>query len=545
MSNWLAITWEDDRIRLLSSRVHHGTVTFDHAAVLKVPQKVELGQIPDSVQSEFDDFIRKAKLAKAEVVVLMSRSEVEVRPMVFPPVPIEELPELVRFQAGKEFNAYDPHSPLDFAVTNKLEDVSRSTLFPVVNEASLRKISDKSPQTAPRHVLASTIRQEQFLKIQRFAEQSGLTLRHIGLKPCESVFLLRQSPQFLQEKAVLLLELDHRETSQTVLYHGEPVFMRAPKIASPEDIENDDFAARLIAELKRTRIAVRNEIQGVTVDEVILCGAGPSMNRLAEKLARGLEVEVKTFDPWAGLNLSNQLKKRCEDEPFRAPERFAALIGALLRAGKSIPNDIDFCNPKKRPEPAGYRQLITASLALGFILLVLFLGYGYFNRTSLEREIKTLSATKLELEKTAKITATRRTQLTAIEDWLADHVNWFEQLAWLSRKAPPAQEMILNELVLNANKRGSMTLKAMLRDSSVVQPMENSLHDEKHDVQTGEKGEVKGNSQYHFRFNLSVYLSSSSSASSRASNSNEGQQTLPSEPEQVIEPPEPPESTEP
>jgi hypothetical protein len=66
--------------------------------------------------------------------------------------------------------------------------------------------------------------------------------------------------------------------------------------------------------------------------------------------------------------------------------------------------------------------------------------------------------------------------------------------------------MIVTELTLGANRGGSMTLKTLVRDSSVVSPMEERLRDDKHEVKTGEKGEVKGNPLYGFRFDLSIAM---------------------------------------
>lgn len=509
MPNWLSITWENDRLLLLTARVQNGSATFERAAALK-PGNDARKESP-SLKKRLEEFIREHRLAKAETIVLLSRSEVEVRPMLFPPVPVEELPDLVKFQASKEFNGYDGAAPLDFFITNKLDNVSRSTLFPAVRAVGRQKDGGQATPVStgsPKHLLASTIRGETFRKIRQFCEELNLNLRRVVLRPCEAAYLLRQRKEFNQQRTVLLVELDTTETSQAVLFQGEPVFLRSPKISCPEDVGAADFAARLVAELKRTRIAVRNEIQGVTVDEVVLCGVGRRFEALARQVSEAMEIPVKTFDPWEGLSRSGDLK----NPQLESSERFAALLGATVRAGKGESSDIDFCNPKKRPEPVGHRQVVTGVLAACFFLLVCATCFGFYYRTNLADEVKKLSAQKVALDKTAKTVAVERSQLKAIDDWLADDANWFDQLAWLSRNTPPSQDMILNRLTLSANRGGSMTLESLVRDSSVVSPMEERLRDENHDVKTGEKGEFKGNLQYGFRFNLTVFLSKSAGA---------------------------------
>lgn len=532
MANWLSITWENDRLMLLSARIHNGSATFDRAAELKLQSNIDVppddspsdsGESADwrtkrsttpSLKKQLEEYIRKNRLGKAETVVLLSRADVEVRSMLFPPVPVDELPDLVKFQASKEFNSYDPSSPLDYFITNKLENVSRSTLFPAIRAGKQGKADARTSASggAPKHVLASTLRSDVFQKIQKFCDDLNLSLRRIVLRPCEAAYLLRRKNTFNPERTVLFVELDANETSQTVLYQGEPVFMRSPKISCPEDVGNPDFAARLIAELKRTRIAVRNEIQGVTVDQVVLCGVSKGFGELAGQVSKGLDVPVLTFDPWEEISCGAELKKELTEKRAEPIERFAPLIGATIRAGKGDASEIDFCNPKKRSEPVGRRQLVTAAVATVLFLVLGAVGYGYFYQSSLIKENGRLSNQKTALERTAQTVGVQRVQLKAIEDWLADDVNWFEQLGWLSRNAPDSRDMILNEIVLNANHGGSMGLKTLVRNSSIVSPMEERLRDDHHDVKSSEKGEVKGNPLYGFRFNLSVFLSKESAA---------------------------------
>jgi hypothetical protein len=492
MSNWVAITWENDRLLFLAAAVHNGSATFEHAVSL-------------NSKDQLKEFVQKYRLAKSEMVVVLSRADVEVRPMVFPPVPVDELPDLVKFQATKEFNGYDAAAPLDFFITNKLENVSRSTLFPAIRTSSKKSGTDEITGS-PKHLLASTLRIGTLRKIQEFCEELNLTLRRVVLRPCETAYLWRHTPGFDPNRAVLLVELDTGETSQAVLFQGEPVFMRSPKISCPDDVSTSDFAARLIAELKRTRIAVRNEIQGVTVDEVILCGVGTNFESLAKQVANGLEIHVKTFDPWQGIRCSGTLQKN----PPEKPERFASLIGTILQSTKNESSNIDFCHSKKRREPTGHRQLLTGVLAAALLCLIGLIAFGFYSHTALTSEVKTLTTKLNALKKTAETVTEQRNQLNAIDTWLADNVDWFEQLDWLSRKMPSAQEMILTELTFSANNGGSMNLRSLLKDFSVVSPMEEQLRDDKHVIKPGEKGTSSGNPQYGFRYDLSIFLSKKS-----------------------------------
>ena len=480
MAAWVAIIWENDRLLFLSASSVGRGVTFEHAAALDDPKQI-------------GELISRYRLAKAETIVVLNRSDVEVRPMVFPPVPLAELPDLVKFQANKEFNNYDPNAPVDFFVTTKLENVSRSTLFPAVKASDLASDSDGSP----KHVLASTLRLNTFQQIKTFCEEQNLMLRHIVLRPCATAALWRQSGNSSPHRPSLLVELDKNEASQTALFQGEPMFMRSPKIIRPQDVSVPDFAARMIAELKRTRIAVRNEIQGIDVDEVILCGSGTMFESLAEQLNKGLEIPVRLFDPLKGLTVKTQ----------DANEQYAALFGAILQAVRKEPIHIDFCNPKKRTEDTRQRNLFTGIAAAVFFMVICLSGYVFYGRYTLDNELQTLNRQFKTLEETAGTVVEQQKQLDAIDKWLADDINWFEQLGWLSEKALPSQNMMINKLRFASSSGGTIHFDSLLQNQNLVAQMEERFRDSTHIPQSGALGSVSGNARYNHSRAMAILLS--------------------------------------
>ena len=479
MAPWVAITWENNRLVFLSAVASGKSATFEHVATLDDPKK--LGEL-----------LSQHRLAKAEAIVVLNRSDVEVRPMVFPPVPMEELPDLVKFQAGREFNNYEPNAPVDFFVTSKLENVSRSTLFPAVKKSD----AASTPDGAPKHILASTLRLATFQKIKTFCEEHNLVLRHIVLRPCATAALWRQSGNSVPNRSTLLVELDQNETSQTVVLNGEPVFMRSPKLHCPQDVSTPDFVARLLAELKRTRIAVRNEIQGNDVGEIVLCGDGASFESLAKQLSEGLETPVRLFNP------SNGLKVKAN-----ASERYAALFGAIQQVVQKEPLQIDFCNPKKRTEDTGKRTLFTGIAAAVLLLVVSLFGYTFYTRSVLQADIRVLLREFNDLDKTAGVVVGQKRQLDAIDAWLVDNVNWFEQLAWLSRNSLPAQDMMVRNLVFNSANRGSMNFGTLLRNQTLLAAMEEGLRDTNHNPRVSNLRPETGTPRYGFQCTLTISLS--------------------------------------
>ena len=489
MATWVAITWENEHLLFLSASTSGRAITFEHAAALDEPKK--LGEL-----------IAKHRLAKAETIVVLNRSDVEVRPMVFPPVPLEELPDLIKFQASKEFNHYEPNAPVDFFVTNKLENVSRSTLFPAVKISEGEAVSGG----APKHVLASTLRLNTFQKIKTFCDEHNLTLRHIVLRPCAASALWRLSGNALPHRSTLLVELDKFEASQTVVFQGEPVFMRSPKIIRPQDVSVPDFAARILAELKRTRIAVRNEIQGINIDEIVLCGSGGTFNALAEQLNKGLDVHVRLFDPLKGLTVKTK----------DVDGQYAALFGTIQQVARKEPLRIDFYNPKKRTEDTSKRNMLTGTAAVVLLLVVGLFGYTFYSRMTLENDVKKLQSQFNALQKDSGPLADQKKQLDEIDKWLVDDVNWFEQLVWLSQKALSSQNMMIRDLKFQSpTSSGNIEFSVLLLNQSLASQMVTNFRDTTHTPQLGQQGPNTEPRRYTFRSGMNIRLSKDAGTSVR------------------------------
>ena len=480
MATWAAITWENDRLLFLSASSTGRAVTFEHAVALDDPKK--LGEL-----------ISQYRLAKADTIVILNRSDVEVRPLVFPPVPLDELPDLVKFQASKEFNHYDINAPVDFFVTSKLENVSRSTLFPAVKASDSASAADG----APKHILVSTLRLNTFQKIKTFCEEHSLVLRHIVLRPCTTAALWRQSGSAAANRSTLLVEFNKNEASQTVVFQGEPVFMRSPKITRPHDVSVPDFAARILAELKRTRIAVRNEIQGIDVEDIVLCGSGITFESLAAQLTEGLETPVRLFDPLKGLTV------KADD----ADEQYAALFGAIQQVVRREPLHIDFCNPKKRVENTGKRNLFTGIAAAVFLLVVGLFGYIFYSRMTLDKEVTALKQEFAKLQKTAGTVVEQKKQLDEIDKWLVDDVNWLKQLGWLSENALSSEDMMVRNLDLASSANGeTIRFVALLRNQSLVSSMQERFRDLNHTPLPRRQG-TESHSRYTYTSDMTISLS--------------------------------------
>jgi hypothetical protein len=99
-------------------------------------------------------------------------------------------------------------------------------------------------------------------------------------------------------------------------------------------------------------------------------------------------------------------------------------------------------------------------------------------------------------------------QAAEIQKWLAGDINWLDELADLSTKAPPAQDiMFTNFTTPNDPFRhtSKMHLDAVARTSDIVDQLNRALRDDNHQVTPN--GVQQGNEkQYPWEFKLDVQI---------------------------------------
>ncbi len=543
MSTWLTITWDENRLLFLTAKGTGKDVVFEAAAsvslhspsdksgMFRAVSPAEARQIPETVAEQILDFVRKQRLGKAETVFVVGRSDVEVRPMSFPPIPVDEIPDVIRFQAAKEFNRYDQNTPLDFFLLKDPADSHESNpAFVAVdpNHKTAKNAAEpangKSPngkaETGPRRkLLASIVRRELLQEIADLCKTVGLNLRRVVLHPCEATFLWKQSPQYDPRKTYMIVEVDPTEALLTVLHRGQAVFMRSPRLFGErsERMKIAGLSGQIVSEIKRTVIAVRNEMHAVAVDQAIVFGNSEQHRQLAAALFDSLPFPVDIFDPWKGIKKSGMLSKILPE----TSELFAPLIGSTLLAARGIPSDIDYLNPKRKPPNLGYRQRLTV---IGFALAMLLffaLGFGFWRNNATQKEIRILESRKAKLVKEFEEVSKQGKLIAAIESWESGRYDWLKQLDWFSRMAPTSQNLYLTglDIRVQAGGAGVMEMKGVAKDLNVVTKMVEHLQDKTHLARVnGVLGTSKTTNvpEYPLPFDISVFISHQENTSGTA-----------------------------
>jgi Tfp pilus assembly PilM family ATPase len=476
MPRLLALEWSETEARFAVASSHGDEVTVEQAFSVNMrPSEPGAEPAPGDVGTRIAAALAEQKVGKIDTLVAIGRASIELRQLTVPPVPDEELADVVRFTAMREFNALEENWPLDF--------------LPI----------DDAPDQ-PRTVLAAAISPEMVEQIQRTCHSAGLKPRRLILRPCGAASLLCRQQVEGRPRARLLVDLLGDEADLTVMIDRKVIFLRTARL--PGDPLTDAEAVQaLLAELRRTMAAVQNQLGGRKVEAIVLCGTGQPHAALAELIDSRLATPTEVFDPFAGLALEGDLTRALPEHPGR----FAPLLGMLLDELHQSRHGVDFLHPRHRPAPPSRRRLfIGAGVGAAVALFACLLAGGLIFR-HLENRRETLQAQLDDYERQLATLGPDVKTLKDINAWKAgDHV-WLEEFRWFVKKLPGNKETMLDGLTLGIGQRGAqIVFQGFARAVETFDKLETPFREGKRQVETGKRETDKKQSGYTYHYTTSI-----------------------------------------
>src|SRR5688572_19264254 len=288
MSRFLALEWDSREARVAVASARGSGVLVERLlsvplAVREKDKEKEEGkpadpQIGEAIAAALD----AAGIRREEAIVSVGRASIELKQLSFPPVPDEELPGMVRWQATREFHSLGEEWPLDY--------------LPLA-----------STPEGNRTVLAAALSPEMVKQFQETCQKAGVEPKKMVLRPVAAASLFLRSPDAGEEEMRLLIDLLSEEVDLTVLAGRDPVFMRTARLPH-EVMQSLDSLKAPFPELRRTLAAAQNQLAGRKVQAIYLCGTQAEHGDLAARMEADLCLPVRVFAPLKGLELSPGLK---------------------------------------------------------------------------------------------------------------------------------------------------------------------------------------------------------------------------------------------
>ena len=302
----IAIDWDESELRLVAAQCSGSNVKVTDTALIDI----EDGDVMETLRQA----LLQRGLERTETLVAIGRGKAELRELQLPPVPADELPDMVRFQAIRSFASAGDSATVDYLVTGQT-DAGTSMIAAAVGPAKLSEIHE-------------------------ICEASDLQVKRIALRPLAAAALLlsqRNQPTSMGETVLIDLLSDDAEI--VVARNGKVVFVRTVRLPS----SSAGRPAALAGELRRSLVACG---AAAAPDRVILWGRESMHREDVEKIAEASGSPVDVVNPFDLVDVDRSAEASLPDHIGRP----APLVGLL--ASDEVAGDrlIDFLNPRKRAE---------------------------------------------------------------------------------------------------------------------------------------------------------------------------------------------------
>jgi Tfp pilus assembly protein PilN len=496
MPRILAIDWDRHEVRALL--VASGPTGTSVAGAWAAPLATQdpAGLSAKQIGSRLAAAISQPLEGKITTIVGASRDQVQMKLLSLPPAPPDELPDLVRFQAEREFTALGEDAALDF--------------IPLAGDAQTQ-----------HQVLAVALSPAGLTEVRELCQGLNFEPDRIVLRACAAGAAASRAGVIAADKIALVVNPLTDEADLTVQSGEQVHLMRTVRLPDPTQVEGRQRA--LVGEIRRTVAAARQQLADRAVELVVLCGNASAPDR-AGSLADEIDIPAVQFDATesapAGIT-SHGL-------PAESLARFAAVLGmALPEADRRAPI-VDFANVRRRAEPQRFtRTHVLAAAAAAVVVLGTALHF-WSNTASIanelaevQSEIQSLAPSKEQYD---KITA----HAEAVEDWLDTDVNWLDEMEQFGRRLRPqpfsAKDYPVNEDVVLTQVTmyrppgvdatgGRMDVNGVAKSPAAVDALERRLPDERHVVRPGTGGADNSVSGYPWAFGLQIEVTPDEEAS--------------------------------
>jgi Tfp pilus assembly PilM family ATPase len=451
MSRLLALEWDAREARVAVGRTRPGGVTVDQAFTIALPQREEGSTAEADVGGVIAKALAQQGLSRVEALIAVGRASIELKFLSTPPVPPEELPDLVRFQAVKQFTALGDDWPLDFVPLSPNAD-------------------------GGTNVLAAAISSELVGQIRQTCSAAGVTVSRLVLRPFAAAALIKD--QLDDGKCRMIVDLLRDEADLTVLIGPQVIFPRTVRL--PAVSEADVLGRALLAEGRRTMIAAQNQLGGRRVEEVVIFGDGTHHSTLKALLEKELSLTVRLVDPFEKVDLAGEAKANKPE----FPGTFAPLLGMLLDEAADRPPVIDFLHPRKKPAPPNRRRtyvLVGAAVAAVLLLVVTLVQMQLW---SLDDKIAQLTNELNTNKRNAKVGEKPLVDVAKLNAFAANDVVWLDELSRTSQKFPGPDAARVTELTADSTPKGGSHLKISgnANKSETRFAIEGALTDHQHSV---------------------------------------------------------------
>lgn len=465
--NTVVIDWNPRELRYVWAENLGKRVRLKALGCLPVQSLEESETEANPLAALLEKLKEQIKVRKADVVVVLSRAEVEENTTTLPAAGVEEFQQLAFHQAHEFWHEAADTAAVDYysldSTAEGMRDVSL-VLLPLEKKRSIEKT----------------------------VENLGWNLAAIHLRHLNSTNLLRENVS-LNHPVSVLINLN-RQSVDLVLLAGKEI-AQIRTIAVSQATSSEEEMGRLKLEIQRSLMMIP-QLEGDREPgpvPLFLFADPDDLENFNRYFGTDPDFELRLKNPLDFFELAKGAKVDQVHE-------YSSLLGSLIPG--SGENSIDLKTPKcQKKGSAVFGRLVVYGLALSLAAALL----GYFARSSvsevqqknlaLRQEIKKVEGKISELKK-------RTAVVDYIQRWEEEDVNWLEELRSLSLRFPGREKTQVRSMNMSigSNRRGVVTMNIRASNEGDISNLEQAIRDEHHQVRTNALSQAASEGNYGWQF---------------------------------------------
>jgi len=473
MARLLALDWDQLEARIVVARPKGDGIAVEKAVAVPMNLSAQQGDF-EELSEQLTTAIRNAGISKCESIVAIGRSQIELGRLMLPPAPDDELPEMVRFQAMREFSSLQDSSPLDFV-----------------------PLGDAGKESG--EVMAAAIPLALAQQLQKVLTGHGHEPKRTVMRPCAAASLAMRRQPTLRTSVGLIISQQADSAELAVVKHGLVVFTRSFRL--PPDWMPGESGEPLLGEVRRTIAAAQNQLGDSRVELIAMFGTPAQHSELCDRLRDRTKLDVVLLDPFDGVT---------GDSPIH-PERFAAAIGMLTDETNSVAPIIDFSNPRKTPEPENHSRKRAFYGGIAAAVLLCLLGLLLWKYRGLDKQISIRNQQLAKLKNDVKNLDSTVQLAKSLNEWKQADRNWLDLLAHLSDvENLTADDFMLDSIQGRTNRenRGELRISGKSRDMDAQHTLHAGLSDDVHHPESEMAGPIQNveDDRYQKMFKTKIFF---------------------------------------
>ncbi|MDR1382522.1 MAG: hypothetical protein LBJ67_01545 [Planctomycetaceae bacterium] len=484
MTQFLAVDWDGIEIRAVLAASQRGSIKVFKAESIPLEFRESTENSPSQadVGQSLKTLLKRCEIPKSRFLLGLNRESIEMLTFPLPKAKPEELPDLVKNQVLRDSPSFSENQPLDFVT------------YPSSEGDSIRTI-------------AATISRAQLREYRSIAQTAGLRAKRIEFR------LLALAELYLRSNVAdnaprLLVQCTADEIDMIVVAESHVVFVRSIRL--PESLGGEDKMSRIAAEITRTIAVSRQDLEGATLEKIIIFGDSEEYQFLQERLT----------DQELNAQILNPFRLSCVQIPARAkitgaevsPGHYAALLGMILSEQSKSPTRIDFLHTREKPQPLNIARFIVL-----FMLLVGIIGYGAYAWNSrvlkqMENQLTNLTDDVKKLQAEYGQLNPEYVQLYSAATWENQQLIWLDELRDISVRLPPEQDLMITRMQYSSGQRfnnqtcGAIDLTGRIRDLNVLALIKRTFDSDRyHYVQILAQQPNQRGGGYPYSFSIRIY----------------------------------------